>query len=110
MDLLKLALRPFRYIYDFLELSIFRLLILFIAWIAVGFVLYSNGGIISIAGDLSNGASNLLLEAIIAIASILGTAITALVVWIYLKSGAAEDAMTSHAFSDDPSNTYHVPK
>jgi len=108
MDLLKLALRPFRYIYDFLELSIFRLLILFIAWIAVGFVLYSNGGIISIAGDLSNGASNLLLEAIIAIGSILGTAITALVVWLFLKNTDGTDpTITSHAFSDKPGNHHH---
>jgi len=107
MNLLISTVRPFRFLYEFLELSALRLLVLFIAWIAVGFLLYSNGGIILIAGDVHDALYYAFASTLGFIVSLLNMLFFGALAWLYFSSKSDNDTMGNALYSHIPGNIYH---
>lgn len=100
-----LFLTPLRSILNFLELSWFRVVVLFLAWIAVGFVLYTNGGIHSILADATYFLFVLVL---LVFAIIIKFIFGGFALWAFFTSPPSElDMFTDPSFSNHPGNMYH---
>jgi len=109
MNLLNSSLRPFRYGYSFLELSLFRVFVMFAAWIVVGYILYSNGGAIAIANNIHAGIVSVIAAVISFFLSLIKWAVAAVILWAYLRSPPSDTStITSTAYSDDPSNIHYT--
>lgn len=100
---------PFQFLkamWGFLELSWMRVFILILAWVGIGFVLYTNGGIYHIM----NAIFFTIVETFfVSLATLIKFAGIGLLVWAYFSGKfGGSDSMSNSAYSDIPGNIYYT--
>lgn len=96
--------------WSFLELTKWRVLFLFIAWVAVCYYIYSHGGVGSVERAIRIGFESALGSVVTFFATIVQVVVFIFVMKLWLRSGPHDsDLLTNPAYSDHESNIFHDP-
>lgn len=104
--------RPFQFLkamWGFLELSWMRVFILILAWVGIGFVLYTNGGIYHIMNAIFFTIAETFF---VSLATLIKFAGIGLLVWAFFsgKFGHTDQSWYNDPnYADMPGNDYYTP-